>query len=65
LDFSKDKILMGAERKSATITPEGARLTAYHEGGHALVAMKVRYQIFALLDHKISHLLFVKHHNKD
>lgn len=39
LDFAKDKILMGAERKSAVLTPETMRMTAYHEGGHALVAM--------------------------
>jgi len=38
LDFAKDKILMGAERKSAYISKETARMTAYHEGGHALVA---------------------------
>mmetsp|Transcript_3255 Transcript_3255/g.4592 ORF Transcript_3255/g.4592 Transcript_3255/m.4592 type:complete len:739 (+) Transcript_3255:53-2269(+) len=39
LDYAKDKILMGAERESAYISPETARMTAYHEGGHALVAL--------------------------
>lgn len=33
LEYAKDKILMGAERKSAVITPETAKCTAYHEAG--------------------------------
>jgi len=39
LEYAKDKILMGAERKTAVITKETARCTAYHEAGHALVAV--------------------------
>jgi cell division protease FtsH len=39
LDFeaAKDKIMMGAERRSMVMTEEEKRLTAYHEAGHALV----------------------------
>jgi ATP-dependent metalloprotease len=34
---------MGAERKSAVITPETAKCTAYHEAGHALVGVFLMY----------------------
>ena len=37
-DHAKDKILMGAERRSLIMTPEELKITAYHEGGHALVS---------------------------
>ena len=37
-ESSKDKVLMGAERKSMIITDEEKRLTAFHEAGHALLA---------------------------
>jgi len=40
-ELAKDKVLMGAERKSMILTDEEKRNTAYHEGGHALVAAKV------------------------
>ncbi|HEY8055464.1 MAG TPA: ATP-dependent zinc metalloprotease FtsH [Terriglobales bacterium] len=38
LESAKDKVLMGAERRSMIITDEEKRNTAYHEAGHALVA---------------------------
>jgi len=37
-EFAKDKVLMGAERRSLVITDEEKKNTAYHEAGHALVA---------------------------
>ncbi|KAJ2556965.1 hypothetical protein EV175_001647 [Coemansia sp. RSA 1933] len=39
LDFAKDRVIMGNERKSAVITPEVKLSTAYHEGGHTIAAM--------------------------
>jgi len=41
LEDAKDKVMMGAERRSLAMTDEERRLTAYHEGGHALVALSV------------------------
>jgi cell division protease FtsH len=38
LESAKDKVLMGAERRSLIITDREKRITAYHEAGHALVA---------------------------
>jgi cell division protease FtsH len=37
-ELAKDKVLMGAERKSMILTDEEKKVTAYHEAGHALVA---------------------------
>ncbi|MGD0521917.1 MAG: ATP-dependent zinc metalloprotease FtsH [Terracidiphilus sp.] len=39
-EVAKDKVLMGAERKSMLLTEEEKRVTAYHEAGHALVSFK-------------------------
>src|SRR5712672_3207239 len=39
---AKDKVMMGAERKSLVMTEEEKALTAYHEGGHAIVALNVK-----------------------
>ena len=36
---AKDKVMMGPERKSMVMTEEDKKLTAYHEGGHAIVAL--------------------------
>ncbi|XP_034558994.1 ATP-dependent zinc metalloprotease YME1L1b isoform X1 [Notolabrus celidotus] len=38
LEFAKDKILMGPERRSAEIDKKNKLITAYHESGHAIVA---------------------------
>ena len=38
LDYAKDKIMMGAERKSMILSEEQKRITAYHEAGHAIVS---------------------------
>ncbi|MEE9210195.1 MAG: ATP-dependent zinc metalloprotease FtsH [Kiloniellales bacterium] len=38
-EFAKDKVLMGAERRSMVMTEEEKELTAYHEAGHTLVGL--------------------------
>jgi cell division protease FtsH len=38
---AKDKIMMGAERRSMVMTEEEKRMTAYHEAGHAIVGISV------------------------
>ena len=38
---AKDKIMMGAERRSVVMSDEEKRLTAYHEAGHAIVGRLV------------------------
>jgi cell division protease FtsH len=39
LEEAKDKVMMGAERRSMVMTEDEKKLTAYHEGGHAIVAL--------------------------
>ncbi|KAM6500525.1 ATP-dependent peptidase [Amanita muscaria] len=50
-EWAKDRILMGAERKSQYIDPKNKLATAYHEGGHALVAL---YTDGAMPLHKVT-----------
>ncbi|MCS7183436.1 MAG: ATP-dependent zinc metalloprotease FtsH, partial [Thermoanaerobaculum sp.] len=42
-EFAKDKVMMGAERRSLALSEEEKRIVAYHEGGHALVAALLPY----------------------
>jgi cell division protease FtsH len=39
VEEAKDKVMMGAERRSMVMTEDEKKLTAYHEGGHAIVAL--------------------------
>jgi len=41
LEFAKDKVMMGPERRSMVMTEKERRLTAIHEAGHALVGMNI------------------------
>ena len=41
LDDAKDKVMLGTERKSMVMKDEERRLTAYHEAGHAVCAIKI------------------------
>jgi cell division protease FtsH len=40
-EVAKDKVLMGVERKSMILSDEEKKVTAFHEAGHAMVAMKL------------------------
>ncbi|MEO7539501.1 MAG: ATP-dependent zinc metalloprotease FtsH [Pyrinomonadaceae bacterium] len=40
-EIAKDKVMMGAERKSMVISDEEKKITAYHEAGHTMVGLKV------------------------
>ncbi|HUG01087.1 MAG TPA: ATP-dependent zinc metalloprotease FtsH [Longimicrobiales bacterium] len=41
LEEAKDKIMLGAERKSMVLSEAEKKLTAYHEAGHAVIAMRI------------------------
>lgn len=43
IEEARDKIMMGAERRSTTMRPEELKLTAYHEAGHAICALKTEH----------------------
>ena len=42
MERAKDKIMMGAERKSMVMTEDEKRMTAYHEAGHAIVGRSIK-----------------------
>ncbi len=42
-EFAKDKVMMGAERRSMLLSDQEKKTTAYHEAGHALVAKKLSH----------------------
>lgn len=61
LEWAKDKILMGAERRSAVISDETAKCTAFHEGGHAIVVREtlVLLRLAGSLETKIVLCMFL------
>ena len=42
VEEAKDKVMMGAERRSMVMTEDEKKLTAYHEGGHAIVSFNLK-----------------------
>ncbi len=42
VEDAKDKVMMGSERRSMVMTEDEKKLTAYHEGGHAILALNVK-----------------------
>jgi cell division protease FtsH len=42
-EIAKDKVMMGAERRSMVISDDEKKITAYHEAGHTLVGLKVEH----------------------
>ena len=42
IDYAKDRVLMGAENRSKVVPEEEKKITAWHEGGHALLALLLR-----------------------
>ena len=45
---AKDKVMMGVQRKSMVLTEEEKETTAYHEAGHAIVAIKTKVQTLCI-----------------
>jgi cell division protease FtsH len=43
-EAAKDKVMMGSERRSMVMTDAEKKLTAYHEGGHAIASIHMTRQ---------------------
>lgn len=48
IEAARDKVLMGPERKARLPDEEANKITAYHEGGHAIVAYYTKVGLFNL-----------------